>query len=38
VEVDEHGRFELDAPTGPLSLSCRLTSGSRTIDTEWIAF
>jgi hypothetical protein len=38
AEVDEHGRFELDAPAGPLSLSCRLTGGSETVDTEWIAF
>jgi hypothetical protein len=38
AEVDEHGRFELDAPAGPLSLSCRLTGASRTVDTEWIAF
>jgi hypothetical protein len=38
VEVDEHGRFELDAPAGPLSLSCRLTDGSRSVDTEWITF
>ena len=38
AEVDEHGRFELDAPAGPVSLSCRLTGGPRTVDTEWIAF
>jgi hypothetical protein len=38
VEVDEHGRFELDAPAGPISLSCRLGGGSPTVDTEWIAF
>jgi hypothetical protein len=38
AEVDEHGRFELDAPAGPLSLSCRLTGGSHTVDTEWIAY
>jgi hypothetical protein len=38
AEVDEHGRFDLDAPAGPLSLSCRLTGASRAVDTEWIAF
>jgi hypothetical protein len=38
VEVDEHGRFELDAPAGPVSLSCRLGDGCPTVDTEWIAF
>jgi hypothetical protein len=38
AEVDEHGRFELDVPAGPVSLSCRLTGGPRTVDTEWVAF
>jgi hypothetical protein len=38
AEVDERGRFELDAPAGPASLSCRLTGGPRTVDTEWVAF
>jgi hypothetical protein len=38
AEVDERGRFELDAPAGPVSLSCRLTGGPRTVDTEWVAF
>lgn len=38
VEADEHGRFELDAPAGPISLSCRLGGGSSTVDTEWTAF